>query len=429
MAFSRSPLPGDFFLDSPVPPKLDLAGARSRIYRSPQTPSATSSLCRSVTSPSQSSRKRARYGYGLDSPHISGGLHNIVSWENQPPLSAVTSPAPLANTDYRLAGGGLDTVSAASITGMDSQMYGDETNGPELDYRPNRYGEPNAPGTSLQADYKLAAPFLGRPGTSRGEKRKREDNAGQLHSPGSSSWGKSVLNLVGGVAGKVWDFCWSAPFRGFYAGGGQAYNANNSVSTLGPSDPILSDKSPNDFFPSLNMQHREGTPVPGQYPDDERSHFNRSSNRDDLHQNWVLVKEDTIDSRESSPLHGVRKIPRRNSVMHYVPSRKPAARIHHSKRPSSTSTPTRPSTAPQQNLHSPHSIYRTPPKSSSVVTSNESPLALETQRHAAKLRRKEREEDASIRRLNQQLKAMIKEGKEALGTKIEVDEMDLGEWD
>jgi hypothetical protein len=38
----------------------------------------------------------------------------------------------------------------------------------------------------------------------------------------------------------------------------------------------------------------------------------------------------------------------------------------------------------------------------------------------AERRREERQADASIRRLNEQLKAMIKEGKQALGTKVEV---------
>lgn len=44
----------------------------------------------------------------------------------------------------------------------------------------------------------------------------------------------------------------------------------------------------------------------------------------------------------------------------------------------------------------------------------------------AERKREERQADASIRRLNEQLKAMIKEGKEALGTKVEVlDELDV----
>jgi hypothetical protein len=47
------------------------------------------------------------------------------------------------------------------------------------------------------------------------------------------------------------------------------------------------------------------------------------------------------------------------------------------------------------------------------------------QRQAARLRRREREEDASIQRLNKQLQAMIREGREALGTTVEVDDFEM----
>ena len=52
---------------------------------------------------------------------------------------------------------------------------------------------------------------------------------------------------------------------------------------------------------------------------------------------------------------------------------------------------------------------------------------MEMQRHAARLRKKEAEEDANLKRFNKQLKAMIREGKEALGTKFEVEEIELDE--
>jgi hypothetical protein len=45
------------------------------------------------------------------------------------------------------------------------------------------------------------------------------------------------------------------------------------------------------------------------------------------------------------------------------------------------------------------------------------------------MRRKEREEDASLQRLNKQLQAMIREGKEALGTTVVVDDVDMYESD
>jgi hypothetical protein len=58
---------------------------------------------------------------------------------------------------------------------------------------------------------------------------------------------------------------------------------------------------------------------------------------------------------------------------------------------------------------------------------DESPAAKEAKRWKALKKKEEREADESIRRLDAQLKAMIREGKEALGTKIEVDvEDDVG---
>jgi hypothetical protein len=51
------------------------------------------------------------------------------------------------------------------------------------------------------------------------------------------------------------------------------------------------------------------------------------------------------------------------------------------------------------------------------------------QRQAAKMRRKERDEDASIQRLNKQLQAMIREGKEALGTTVVVEDFDMYDSD
>ena len=56
-----------------------------------------------------------------------------------------------------------------------------------------------------------------------------------------------------------------------------------------------------------------------------------------------------------------------------------------------------------------------------TTTNTDSPAARETQRWAALKRKEEREADESIRRLDAQLKAMIREGKEALGTKVEVE--------
>lgn len=47
---------------------------------------------------------------------------------------------------------------------------------------------------------------------------------------------------------------------------------------------------------------------------------------------------------------------------------------------------------------------------------------MEAQRFAAKARKRDMEEEANLRRLNQQLKAMIREGRQALGTRVEIED-------
>ena len=69
-----------------------------------------------------------------------------------------------------------------------------------------------------------------------------------------------------------------------------------------------------------------------------------------------------------------------------------------------------------------------------VSTSSTSSLRKGGDRPASSLagrkRKDEEDEDPSIKRLNLQLKAMIREGREALGAKVEVDEYEDGEeWD
>lgn len=51
----------------------------------------------------------------------------------------------------------------------------------------------------------------------------------------------------------------------------------------------------------------------------------------------------------------------------------------------------------------------------------ESPAAKEAARWKAVKKREEREQDESLRRLDRQLKDLIREGKEALGTRVSVE--------
>ena len=48
-------------------------------------------------------------------------------------------------------------------------------------------------------------------------------------------------------------------------------------------------------------------------------------------------------------------------------------------------------------------------------------MRAEAQRYAAQVRREKRDEERALQGFNERLKAMIREGKEALGTRVEVE--------
>ena len=411
MASPDSPMPGSFAYDNPIPPKLDLAGASSSVFQPPSPITATSSLCRTIKSNGGGSRKRQKFDVQDDSIRAinagrsslrnrelndggyygrnaqtrgAGGFVSFAEGYNAP-----GSPAPFVNTDYRFAGG-LDVPSAS----LDAALENEEYRGQELDYRPNRYrtiaeqqSEAYPMGTTLQDGVN-------------GRKRARPSSSSSASPQKSNSWGKAVFNMVGGVAGKVWDFCWSGTFGGFHAGGGVGYKmkAPQGQPDRGQGNEIFRSHS------------REDAPIPGRFP--KQVEDTRRPDADDLNSNWILVKNEEPDSGQSSPTQGPRKLPRRtSSVARPVTPRRPVAARTGRK---SVLTPGRPSS-------SSHVASQASPKTQSP-TKADNPASAEAQRYAAKMRQREREEDASMRRLNQQLKAMIKEGKEALGTKIEVGE-------
>ncbi|EEH07468.1 conserved hypothetical protein [Histoplasma capsulatum G186AR] len=490
MAFCEAAMPGTFILDSPIPPKLDLAGARSQFYRSPQTPSAASSLCRSVGQEHQGSRKRARHGYDEMNGDVSGGfgtssLENgtpvtaaaVSMWGNHSMMSTATtassfsriaSPTPLVNTDYRFAGD-VD-YSSTMMTMSGFEKSGDEAYGPEVDYRPNRYREMiHAPIDSPSLGF-LPPVGAGRDWNGNTRKRGRRESLLQERDDGLSpdgsrydngntnhdSWGAAVVKIVGGVAGKVWDFCWSGPFRGFYAGGGKGYDMGSEAQQ--PPSPLPSrvveeastwqsvyEKA--DVFSSSGGKRDDRiATVPGCFPI-ESSHNNARllhDCHDELQANWVLVRnakkaedgQGADVSPSSAYSSSARKIARKSN--HPVSPRRVA--VGRLSRRQSLLTPTRtPSSYSPSHQHpNYHQLASSngqascePTKSNNPSKYGNSPASIEAQRLAARAKRREREEDASIRRLNQQLKAMIKEGKEALGTTIEIEDdgIDMEGWD
>ena len=345
-------MPGSFCFDSPpVPPKLDLAGASSQLFQVPQTPSASSSLHRSI---STNSRKRPRYDKGKRP-------------RSESHSAAVFSSIPL--------------ISAESHLDRDSQAWRREHEIPvEHDYRPNRYRENN-----VQRPIDASVESIGSTGAngisrkrSRREAMPEDSETGiQIQATASASWSRTVVNAVG----KVWNFCWTGAFGGFYAGGGRGYTMRPMSATE------------EDIFTSQPDQTRP-TPIPGQFPED------------DIQENWVVVptknQDVFVDTTSSSA--PVKQVSGKN-ISPLPARRRQAVMPRRSKRPSTALTPTKPQPLSPRN--------------------HQSPSSAETQRHVAQMRRRERREDASYRRLNKQLESMIKEGKAALGTQVEVDDLDM----
>lgn len=285
--------------------------------------------------------------------------------------SEAASPSPLLESDYRKTSGHADFHATA-----------------DLDYRPNRYRESFLP-PSLDASMESIDQET--QGNSR--KRSRRDSciaspsADDTDTPTRVGWGRTVIKAVG----KVLDLCWTGAFRGFYAGGGQGYD----MQTGSPTQFNSTWQSP----ASTGIERIYRTPIPGQYPDE------------DIERSWVVIPTEPADPfvGENIPSPSLRA--RR---VHQAPSprRRPAVMPRLNKRAAPSSLrPSTPTKCAGPGLASPRS--------------RDGPGSAEVQRQAARIRRREREEDASIQRLNKQLQAMIREGKEALGTTVEVDDFEM----
>ncbi|KAH8680511.1 hypothetical protein BX600DRAFT_428502 [Xylariales sp. PMI_506] len=339
---------------------------------------------------------------------------------------------------------------------------------------------------------------------------------------GAFGW---ALNTIGGVVGKVWEFCKEGAFRGFYAGGGIGYEVKPTVPPNGQvwcnehDVPTLPNSIPGGFPESdyNPYTYERDTPESTPPPAAKRRHIHGGQTpQDELRKNWVMVEEPT-DKRRASFTERVPSATHRSptpSNYQVRPSshrriskpvgrlstpslgRRQSSRVSHagspslsnrqpasfasprspvrSERPStpsrlpvpvrsgSPSVPLSPHAAHLQSPHIPspspyasssHSGHRrshsaivgaaaasaTPGPSSggeigsmrrrdSLVHSHSqhsSPrLDAEAQHMVLKRRKQEREADARINDFNARLLDMIRQGKEALGTTVEVEDGD-----
>jgi hypothetical protein len=440
--------------DQPTRPSLHLttAYARPPLFVPPRSPSATSYLARSHSSTHQAVSKSD----SLKRKRVRRNDYASDSTPTPRQTSQCESPAAFVNTRYRIAGG-VDTPLAAELDAEERH----EEDLRELDYRQNRM---TLVARQNSASYFPRTPAVGASDRRVGRKRAHTDN--------QSGWGRAVVNLVGGVAGKVLNFCWNGAFRGFHAGGGQAYGMTSDTPAIVEQSAWMDVDEKDDVFNKhYKAQHYHNlTPVPGQFPEEgfiddymsqpqayravqpstpvPRADVGGSS----LRSNWVLVNNsDGPDKRHRTSVLPAYKDPRTTSERpmsrpsltaagnraRLAPSRPSLAGSpgFNAKRPASFASPraspgrssaneTECRIASSPGHRRTRSSMASPRRTTEVVCRPgvTTPNSPDVQRFEKKIRRKERQEDESIQRLNKQLQDMIKEGKEALGTRIEIED-------
>ena len=421
-----SAIPGSFSSDSPLTPKVDISvGPRSHIFQPPSSASgslqtSTASLASSHHGSVQTrSRKRCRRDSRTTARETldSTGSHDFsrMTCDDPSPYSTpgYQSPPPLANFRYRLAGG-LDTPTANSASAREGRRHLDTLTQQRLSGRNIRGYDP----ADSDSYFPQIPPALA---------MERNGQARMPKSPSIRDGLGNVIYRVAGVAGKVFQN-WSNTFRGFYAGGGQGYELKLAQEAANGEQSQWQAIGQNDFWGTDVPPTPGGFPIEDYIPEymsaDHTQTPPRASKRSkqdsDMTASWILVGS-TTSSREASPSRlSHRKVPPpSSSTKRTIPKCQGRRPILAASRPSLSSYAGSPA------LHSARASYASPRSPTALSSKQESPVSKEVQRHAARLRKKEAEEDANLKRFNQQLKAMIKEGREALGTKFEVEEDDM----
>ena len=430
-----------------LPPRLDIdARARSHFYQPPPTPSASHSLRTSMalsataldTPPpppppqrhaprSNTARKRSRHEFAeADADHGDG----YGGWYDGRAVDSpgARSPPPLVDTRYKLAGGGA----MGTPTGARMRSPGAEADGtPDIAFRRGRrYSVDGAPND-----------YFGRAGHAANHGIPAHGAPTNISSNGGAGWKRTVFDtavaVAGTVAGTVWTFC-TTPFRGFVAGGGRAYPLDDAASSAvdlrrASPPPWGADASPWAGVPAA--------PAPSPPRAAKKLKRARDSFPGEAElRGWVVVPS---PGRTASPstasVPGLRQSPApaarhagggaaHGRLASAAGLRSPAA----AHRPRAAGRGKREGRDGLMGAASPrasptHRAYglreAAAPRRESGAEA-ESPIAKETARYVQKMRRKERAEDKELRRFNRRLEDMIREGQEALGSRVEVVETD-----
>jgi hypothetical protein len=264
--------------------------------------------------------------------------------------------------------------------------------------------------------------------------------------PSAPSWTSMVLNVVGGVVGGVWALCkTTATFTGFTAGGGTAYPLRRTEDDIFASESMWEDEATAGAL-GRNWE-RLPTPIPGEYPGDTPSEDEgdqdgtrrRGSKRLQTDGGgWVVIERGGLRQRSlsrarsprlSTPVGGSTSSPRHmRSTSASIKRHKASTASRHAHRVSAVSFAGSP--APQQHLGGRASMgvqHRRSPSGGIDEGIKRSPPSVEAKKFKARIKREEKVADERFERMNDRLRDMIRQGKEALGSKVEVVEDDAGD--
>lgn len=395
----------------------------SDVFRPPDTPQSASisylSQSNGIDTPPVS-RKRPRADgpdANFETPYAAS---EFSPWANsREPRSTQSSscldPPPLANERYRLAGG-LDTPAKTTLRLEDD--LGRESN---HDYRSRwQNGVFNDKPTGIHA-------FAG-----------ERDGPGQIREMAEDeqpTWSRFVLEVVGNVAGKVWEFCRTSAFGGFTAGGGDVFPFSNDTETRNEMAGSRhdQDESPAHLYdgPQSRSQSRQ-----------EQFHDCISPENTDIRpakrlqtsqgNGWVMINHNNNQAPSSH-----------QAAPSTSPLRQPQSPSHRSLLPRPATSKANTTRAPRHSTsHYSSATYHagSPTKRTASFAQPRSPVSMSPSAHrtpaSAERRRipvrREQEDwegDEDMKKLNQQLKAMIREGKAALATRVEVGGGEVGARD
>lgn len=298
-------MPGAYHFDPAAPSSQPLSAT---VFRPPMSPSASSSIYNLAKSTGSlysdvsmantpcagAKRKRAR-------PEPSRASTPNADWnmnmdgagdvrDEEKPSAGADAGADATEIRYTLAGQ-IDTPGGAPTSSQDGILGGSAYS--DIDYR-------RALGSKRQRD-ELESPSI-------------QFSALRLETPAPVTphpvgWSTLALSTIGGVVGKVWDFCKKGGFRGFQAGGGDRYGPSGICTPTKGGEPWCNEHD----IPTLETDGRSPSPlnehIPGGFPQSEyvslhelstpdstprpavKRRQTSATHGDELRRNWVLVDE------------------------------------------------------------------------------------------------------------------------------------------